>query len=248
LRVGCDLKSAGQLAIDLTDGPRVAAAIVEDRTVGRGRARKHRRRIGLRIVLGIRDEPRGAAGAEEMCDVKLAIGRTPPERAGQLERVRLRQHAGHRRVGRGILAQAEDLIAHGRIADLVAARGRPRDRVGIAVITEGRARLLHRAEPGLLDELIKAARRRGRRGGLRIEVGFDLCCGDEVAEAHAGRRGRLPDRAGKLRACRVDCIRCRGRFDRHVGTGCSRPTRANAFRRSTSSTVVQREWGWLTVG
>jgi hypothetical protein len=94
-----------------------------------------------------------------MGDVELAIGRATAEFAGQLEAVGLRQHAGHRRVGSRIVAQLQDLGARRRVIDIIMARRRFRDRVGVLAIPERGARFLHGTEPGLLDELIEPPRR-----------------------------------------------------------------------------------------
>ena len=52
-------------------------------------------------------------------------------------------------------------------------------------------RFLDRAEPGLVDELIEPARRRGRGSRRRIEIGFHLRGGEQYYETGAGARGLL---------------------------------------------------------
>src|SRR6201999_3832084 len=104
--------------------------------------------------------------------------------------------AGQHRARRRIAAQLHDLLAHGRIGDVVTAVGPLGDGVGILAVAQRRARLLHGAEPGLVDELIEALGRRRRRLCARIEVRLDARRRQQVVEADAGRLRRLLDRSG----------------------------------------------------
>src|SRR6185503_19336900 len=103
------------------------------------------------------------------------------------------------------------------VADRIAARRIFGDGVGIFAVAELGARLLHGAEPGLVDELKQPARRRGAGSRLRIEVGFHLRGGEQIFEAGAGGRRGLLDRARDSRARGIDTCGSRGVccVDRH---------------------------------
>src|SRR5688500_9734524 len=125
--------------------------------------------------------------------------------------------------------------------DLILAIPGLRDRVGIAAETERLARLFHHAEPGLLDELEQAGRRRGPGLEAGFEVGFDLGGGKEIFEARAGGLGRLPDRVRYRRDGLLGWLlggragnRLRLEMDRHA----ARPARGGCYESCRMLTIM----------
>ena len=187
----------------------MSRAIVEDRAVGGGRARKQPRRSRLRVVHGAVDQLGGAAHAEEMRHIELTVGRPAADLAGELKTVGLGQRPRHGGSDRGIVAQLHDCTARGGIADHIVTGSRLGDGIGVLAVTEIAARLLDGGKPGLIDELIESLRRRCGRARGRIEVGLHLCSGEQVFEAGAGGARRLLDRTGH--PCAHEIESCRDR-------------------------------------
>src|SRR5205814_8416123 len=95
-----------------------------------------------------------------------------------------------------LVAQLHDRLRGARSADRITASGGLGNGVGLAAVAELRAPLLPRSEPGLVDELIGPARRRGRSARRGVEVGFHLGGREQILKARAGGVRGLLDRAG----------------------------------------------------
>ncbi len=196
--------------VEFGGGARAPGLVVEQAAVGGRRLRQVEGGGARRAALGRVDQRRGAARAQHMGGVEVAGGGLAPERGAQRVAVALGQGAGHRRRHLRVAAQVEDRLARRRVGDRIGAVGARRDGVGVGAEPELGARVLHHPEPGLLDELEQAGRRRGAGLGGRVQARFALRRGEQVIEADAARLRPVADGRDHLAARRIRRARRRG--------------------------------------
>src|SRR5215216_2565673 len=183
-----------QQIIDPRRGARLTAHVIEDRLV---RARCARKRIGgfrLRRRHRGRDRLGGSRRPEKMRDVEFAVCRLAAEPVGKHRLVApgvSPRHGGRRR---RIVAKLHDRLPLSGIRYGVLAGGSLHDTFRIAAIAEVRPGCFQRLEPGLVEELEQSARRRRRRLGGWVKIGFPLRGREQIIEIRTGRLRGIADR------------------------------------------------------